>query len=41
MNDMNALKVRINKLQNKDAVTNAKLIRKLQRKVRALESANA
>ena len=41
MNDINALKIRINMLQNKDAVGNAKIIRKLQRKVRALENSNA
>ena len=41
MNDINALKVRIGILQNRDAVGNSKIIRKLQRKVRALENTNA
>ena len=41
MNNINALKIRINMLQNKDAVGNAKIIAKLKRRVRALEVANA
>ena len=41
MNDINALKVRINTLQNRDPVGNAKLIAKLKRRVRALENGNA
>lgn len=41
MNDINAQKIRINMLQNKDAVGNAKIIAKLKRRVRALENSNA
>ena len=37
-NTIDALKIRIHKLQMKDPVTNGKLIRKLQRRVRALEN---
>ena len=37
-NTIDALKVRIHNLQMKDPVMNAKIIRKLQRKVRAMES---
>ena len=33
-----ALKVRIHNLQQKDPVMNGKIIRKLQRKVRAMEN---
>jgi hypothetical protein len=36
-NNIDALKVRIHNLQMKDPVMNANIIRKLQRKVRALE----
>ena len=36
-NTVDALKVRIHNLQMKDPVMNAKIIRKLQRKVRASE----
>ena len=36
-NHIDALKVRINKLQNKDPVGNMRLINKLKRRVRALE----
>ncbi len=35
---IDALKVRIHTLQQRDAVGNAKLINKLKRKVRALEA---
>lgn len=37
-NAINALKVRINMLQNRDPVGNMRIINKLKRKVRALES---
>ena len=37
-NNIDALKVRIHNLQMKDPVMNAKIIRKLQRRVRALEN---
>lgn len=37
-NIINALNVRIHNLQQRDPVGNAKLIRKLQRRVRALEN---
>jgi hypothetical protein len=37
-NTIEALKVRINMLQNRDPVTNANIIRKLQRRVRAMEN---
>ena len=36
-NTIEALNVRIHKLQQRDPVGNANLIRKLQRKVRAME----
>lgn len=36
-NTIDALKVRIHKLQQRDPVINANLIRKLQRRVRAME----
>lgn len=36
-NTIDALKVRINKLQNRDPVGNARIINKLKRRVRALE----
>ena len=35
---IDALKIRIHKLQMKDPVTNGNLIRKLQRRIRAMES---
>lgn len=41
MNTINALKVRINMLQNRDPVGNMRIINKLKRRVRALENANA
>lgn len=41
MNTINALKVRINTLQNRDPVGNAAIIAKLKRRVRALENSNA
>jgi len=41
MNNINALKVRINILQNRDPVGNMRLINKLKRRVRALENTNA
>jgi len=41
MTTIEALKVRINILQNRDPVTNEKIIRKLRRRVRALEKTNA
>lgn len=41
MNKINALKVRINMLQNRDPVGNMRLINKLKRQLRTLESANA
>lgn len=37
-NTIDALKVRVHKLQQKDPVINGNLIRKLQRKIRALEA---
>lgn len=37
-NTIDALKVRINMLQNRDPVTNAKIIAKLRRRLRAMES---
>ena len=37
-NSIDALKVRIHSLQMKDPVGNAKIIRKLQRRVRAMEN---
>ena len=37
-NTIEALKVRMHKLQMKDPVSNGKLIRKLQRRIRAMES---
>jgi hypothetical protein len=41
MNTINALKVRINMLQNRDPVTNMRIINKLKRRVRTLEKSNA
>lgn len=41
MNTINALKVRINMLQNRDPVGNMRIINKLKRRVRALENTNA
>ena len=41
MNTINALKIRINMLQNRDPVTNMRIINRLKRRVRALEAANA
>ena len=38
MNTINALKVRINTLQNRDPVTNVRIINKLKRRVRSMES---
>lgn len=37
-NTINALKVRIHNLQQRDPVTNANIINKLKRRVRALEN---
>lgn len=37
-NNIDTLKVRIHNLQMKDPVMNAKIIKKLQRKVRAMEN---
>jgi hypothetical protein len=37
-NTIEALKVRMNMLQNRDPVGNAKIIAKLKRRVRAMES---
>jgi hypothetical protein len=37
-NTIEALKVRMNMLQNRDTVGNAKIIAKLKRRVRAMES---
>ena len=37
-NTIEQLKARIHLLQERDAVTNANIIRKLQRRIRALES---
>jgi hypothetical protein len=41
MNTINALKIRIGILQNRDPVGNMRIINKLKRRVRALENANA
>ena len=41
MNNIEALKIRINMLQNRDPVGNMRIINKLKRRVRALESTNA
>lgn len=41
MNTIDALKVRINTLQNRDPVGNAAIISKLKRRVRVLENSNA
>ena len=41
MNTIEALKVRINMLQNRDPVGNAAIIAKLKRRVRALDDTNA
>lgn len=41
MNTIDALKVRINMLQNRDPVGNMRIINKLKRRVRTLENANA
>lgn len=38
MTDINALKIRIHKLQQRDPVVNANIIAKLKRRVRAMES---
>ena len=37
-NTIDMLKIRIHKLQQRDPVCNANLIRKLQRRIRALEA---
>ena len=37
-NTIDALKVRMHKLQMKDPVGNGKIIRKLQRRIRAMEN---
>ena len=37
-NTIDALKVRIHKLQQRDPVMNANLIRKLKRRIRSMES---
>ena len=37
-NTIEALKIRIHQLQQRDPVTNAKIINKLKRRVRALEN---
>lgn len=37
-NTVDALKIRIHQLQQRDPVGNAKIIRKLQRRVRTMES---
>ena len=37
MNTINALKVRINNLQQRDPVGNARIINKLKRKLRTME----
>ena len=37
-NTIEALKIRIHKLQEKDVVGNSKIIRKLQRRIRAMEN---
>ena len=36
-NTINALKVRMNKLQQRDPVGNAKIVAKLKRRIRAME----
>ena len=41
MNTIDALKVRINMLQNRDPVGNMRIINKLKRRVRTLENTNA
>ena len=41
MNTIEALKNRIQLLQNRDAVMNMRIINKLKRRVRALENSNA
>ena len=38
MNTIDALKIRINMLQNRDPVGNMNIINKLKRRVRAMES---
>jgi hypothetical protein len=38
MNTINALKIRIHTLQQRDPVGNAKIINKLKRRVRAMEN---
>lgn len=38
MNTIDTLKIRIHKLQQRDPVTNARIINKLKRRVRALEN---
>lgn len=38
MNTIDTLKIRIHKLQQRDPVTNAKIINKLKRRARALEN---
>ena len=40
-NTIEALKVRINILQNRDPVGNIRIINKLKRKVRSMENSNA
>lgn len=40
MNNIAALKIRINMLQNRDPVGNMRIINKLKRRVRALENGN-
>ena len=37
-NTINALKVRINNLQNRDPIGNMRIINKLKRRVRAMEN---
>ena len=37
-NTIDALKIRIQLLQNRDPVTNARIVNKLKRRVRALEN---
>ena len=41
MNNIEALKVRISTLQNRDPIGNAKIIAKLRRRVRSMENGNA
>lgn len=41
MNNIEALKVRISMLQNRDPVGNMRIINKLKRKLRTLENTNA